>query len=229
VRFRVFLRPCSVHWSRRAVTAGVANPATIPLRRFLPGRHPPVWHAPLRFSQRLAPTSFLSRCRRRLAGHSSPVSLLARRTGPAGSFSRPGRTHRGASADTRGVRCPFAALILPAGEGVFPRLGPTCRLVRSSAASVLARGCRDKPSRRCWRQDVRLLGFCPAGKPFPAVHRPRYSFCAEGRRDARAVAALGFVSSFRSSESRAAGLHFWRPFRLGLGRCCPLAFWGACA
>jgi len=130
VRFRVFLRPCSVHRSRRAVT-GVANPATIPLRRFLPGRHPPVWHAPLRFSQRLAPTSFLSRCRRRLAGHSSPVSLLARRTGPAGSFSRPGRTHRRASTDARGVRCPFAALILPAGEGVFPRLlGPTCRLVR---------------------------------------------------------------------------------------------------
>jgi hypothetical protein len=54
VRFRVFLRPCSVHRSRRAV-AGVANPATIPLRRFLPGRHPPARHAPLRFSQRLAP------------------------------------------------------------------------------------------------------------------------------------------------------------------------------
>lgn len=59
------------------------------------------------------------------------------------------------------------------------------------------------------KRDARLLGFGPADKPFPAVHRPRYSFCAEGRRDARAVAALGFGSSFRFSESPASGLHLW--------------------
>jgi hypothetical protein len=125
---------------------------------------------------------------------------------------------------------------------VFPRLGPTCRLVRSSAAGVLARGCRDKPSRRCWRQDVRLLGFGPAGRPFPAVHRPRYSFCAEGRRDARAVAALGF--GFLSQGFGVAGLGspLPEPFRRGLSSAarsslqrpgtsrrssCPLALCGA--
>jgi hypothetical protein len=75
---------------------------------------------------------------------------------------------------------------------------------------------------------VRLLGFRPADKPFPAVHRPRYSFCAEGRRDARAVAALGFNSSFRSSESLAAGLHLWSLSAWGFALAgCPLALSGA--
>jgi len=40
-----------------------------------------------------------------------------------------------------------------------------------------------------WR---RLLGFCPADKPYYAICRPRYSFCAEGRSDSPADAALGF-------------------------------------
>jgi len=73
---------------------------------------------------------------------------------------------------------------------------------------------------------VRLLGFGPAGRPFPAVHRPRYSFCAEGRRDARAVAALGFGSSFRSSESLAAGLHLWSLSAWGLAWLLPFGVVG---
>jgi hypothetical protein len=174
---------------------------------------------PCGFPTPRACTSFLSRCRRRRAGHSSPVSYLGDVPGPpAGSHDLGGRVV--ARPPTLvGFAVPFAALILPARvRVVFPRLGPTCRLVRSSAASVLARGCRDKPSRRWGRRDVRLLGFGPAGKPFPAVHRPRYSFCAEGRRDARAVAAMGFCSSFRSSESLAAGLHLWSLSAWGFAR-----------
>jgi hypothetical protein len=151
-----------------------------------------------------------------------------RRTGPAGSFSRPGRA-RWSRVRRRswGSLFPSQLLSCPRVSDVFPRLGPTCRLVRSTAASVFARGCRDKPSRRCWRRDVRLLGFGPAGRPFPAVHRPRYSFCAEGRRDARAVAALGLGSSFRSSESPAAGLHLWSLSAWASHGCCPWALWGA--
>jgi len=206
VRFRFV--PFSVHRSRRAVAG--CRPATIPLRRFLPGQHPPARHAPMRFfdASRLRLFSFALQappCGSFVTGFLSAVTFRARRL-----FSRPGRTWLW-STGAHGIRLPFAALLLSArvNDRVSTRSGPR------AVESVLRR--REWFSPRLSRQavatvaeaDVRLLGFGPADKPFPAVHRPRYSFCAEGRRDARAVAALGFCSSFRSSESPASGLHLW--------------------
>jgi hypothetical protein len=116
VRFRVFLRPCSVHRSRRAV-AGVANPATIPLRRFLPGRHPPAGPAPLRFSRRLAPAVLFFRVAGaawRVIRHRFPISVAYRArwlvlaTWADALFARP--------PTLLGFAVPFAALIWSAGE-----------------------------------------------------------------------------------------------------------------
>jgi hypothetical protein len=80
VRFRVFVRPCSVHRSRRAV-AGVANPATIPLRRFLPGRHPPARACALAVFRRLAPALLFFRvagAAARVIRHRFPISVTYR-------------------------------------------------------------------------------------------------------------------------------------------------------
>lgn len=136
MRFRVFLRPCSVHRSRRAV-AGVANPATIPLRRFLPCRHPPAGPAPLRFSRRLAPAVLFLRLagaawrviRRRFrfsAAYRARWLVLA--TWAGAFFARP--------PTLLGFAVPFAALIWSAGESRVstPR-------AHVPLGSLLRRGC----------------------------------------------------------------------------------------
>jgi len=76
----------------RAVPSRGCRPRTIPLRRFLPDRHPPVWHAPLRFfdASRLLLFSFALQappCGSFVTGFLSAVTYQARRL-----FSRPGRT-----------------------------------------------------------------------------------------------------------------------------------------
>jgi len=54
----------------------------------------------------------------------------------------------------------------------------------------------------------RLLGLGPTNQPCRVIRRPRYSFCAQGRSNPPAVAALGFGPSFRSSPP-VSGLHLW--------------------
>jgi len=129
-------------------------------------------------------------------------------TGPVGCSRDLGGSLRCTRRRSWGSPDPSQLFSWRRGRGRVSRVpGPTCRFARSVAASGFARG-RATSRRARSGSGVRLLGVRPAAKPFPAVHRPRYSFCAEGRRDARAVAALGFESSLRVSESRAAGLRF---------------------
>jgi hypothetical protein len=151
VRFRVFVRPCSVHRSRRAV-AWVANLATIPLRRFLPGRHPPARACALAVFRRLAPALLFFR----VAGAAARVirrrfRFSATYRARAGWFSRPGRTRVVARPPTLvGFAVPFAALILSAGENRVstPR-------AHVPFGSFLRRGCF---SSRLSRQAVATVG-----------------------------------------------------------------------
>jgi hypothetical protein len=147
----VFVRPCSVHRSRRAV-AGVANPATIPLRRFLPGRHPPAGPAPLRFSRRLAPAVLFFRVagaawrvirrRFRFSRDVPGPRWLVLATWAGALFARP--------PTLLGFAVPFAALIWSAGEGRVST--PRAHVL---FGSLLRRGCF---SSRLSRQAVATVG-----------------------------------------------------------------------
>lgn len=215
VRFRVSVRPFSVRWSRRAVR-GLPSPDH-PAAAFF------ALPAPIRYA--LAPVRFFDASR-------LPGISFVRGTPPCGSFAA-GFVHGG-------VPGPRAVLATWAGRGWRPADARGVRLYPSQRYSWRAVGGAFRappgppavwsvPSPRVFslagaRQAVaggrgsvvRLLGVRPAAKPFPAVHRPRYSFCAEGRRDARAVAALGFEFLCQAFGVAGRGSPLLEPFRRGL-------------
>jgi hypothetical protein len=217
VRFRV----CGASLQRSPVAPcrpGVAESPDHPAAAFFraAGTHPVCACARAVFRRLAFPRHFIRSGNAAVAGHSPPDSFTAVYRA-RGLFSRPGRAGISGPPTLVGFACTLRS-VAPGGAvgGVFraspgpPAVwtGPPPRVFwLAGARQVVARGRGSV---------VRLLGVRPAAKPFPAVHRPRYSFCAEGRRDARAVAALGFGFLCQAFGIAGRGSPLLEPFRRGL-------------